>query len=391
LAFEEGIMAAQALATPRFIRRTQLGLGEYRKNFRQVDADVIAAVTSREADSVTPLMSKIYLRLVNAPAQYWEREGVLRFEAELRGEAHVKAWDALCEVLGVASATASKALRWMHEQGIIGYFAGKNGVGIRVFINRAASSIGTRSAGKKILEFTRASSHESRASRDEAAFSDSFAVSEVLEIDLNPRAPKNGAESKLVGKTSSASIRTSIPVAHTSHSHEEEEQSTGPRVASTVSVEEIVGRLRSELEPCVGEIAARAAAQSASREMERTREWFETKALPKAVRVAQHEVYDLLRKHGGVESRCGRGSAGREVGRAVDGYKAVEARPLTLEEVRETAEVCVALLETQGKSIEVTLSEISSEGRGWLLPEDAPRVREAAQKLLLWPGKGKRT
>jgi hypothetical protein len=42
----------------------------------------------------------------------------------------------------------------------------------------------------------------------------------------------------------------------------------------------------------------------------------------------------------------------------------------------------VALLETQGKSIDVTLSEIGSEGGGWLLPEDAPRVREAAQTLL---------
>ena len=55
---------------------------------------------------------------------------------------------------------------------------------------------------------------------------------------------------------------------------------------------------------------------------------------------------------------------------------------LTPEEIRETAETCVALLETQGKSIDVTLSEISSEGGGWLLPEDAPRVREAALVLL---------
>ena len=54
---------------------------------------------------------------------------------------------------------------------------------------------------------------------------------------------------------------------------------------------------------------------------------------------------------------------------------------LSPEEILETAETCVALLETQGKSIDVTLSEISSEG-GWLLPEDAPRVREVAQTLL---------
>src|SRR5215218_5505953 len=146
-------MTAHPLPAPRFVRKTQLGPGEYRKNFRQIDGDVISAVTSQEADRVTPLMSKIYLRLVHAPAQYWEREGVLRFEARLGEDIHVKAWDALCEVAGVASATASKALRWMHEQGIIGYFAGKNGVGIRIFLNRAASSIGMR-AGKKILEFS---------------------------------------------------------------------------------------------------------------------------------------------------------------------------------------------------------------------------------------------
>ena len=136
------------------------------------------------------------------------------------------------------------------------------------------------------------------------------------------------------------------------------------------------------------EVAARAAAQSASREMERTREWFETKALPKAVRVAQRETYDLLRKHGGVEGRSGRAGAGLEVGRAASDHAVSGARPLTPEEVRETAEVCVALLETQGKSIEVTLSEISSEGGGWLLPEDAPRVREAAREMSLSWGKG---
>src|SRR5215216_4861536 len=148
-------MTAQALQAPRFVRRTQLGPGEYRKNFRQIDGDVISAVTSREADRVTPLMSKIYLRLVHAPAQYWERDGVLRFEGELSDDGHVTAWAALCEVLGVASATAAKALRWMHEQGIVGYFAGKNGVGIRIFLNRATSSIGSRAEGKKILAFPR--------------------------------------------------------------------------------------------------------------------------------------------------------------------------------------------------------------------------------------------
>jgi hypothetical protein len=368
---------------PRFVRRTTLGANEYRRNFHQVDRDVIAAVTSEEADRVTPLMSKIYLRLVNAPAQYWEREGVLRFEAEFGDVTHKGAWDALCEVLGVASATARKALLWMHEEGIVGYFAGKNGVGIRVFINRAASSIGTRTAGKKILEFTRASSHEARASSDEAGFNDSYAVSEVLETDINPRAPKNGAETEPVGRKSQAPTRPSAPIIYATRDHEEGEQAIGRPIASIIAVEEIVERLKNELEPRLRAAASHAAAQSASREVERTREWFETRALPKAVRVAQRESYNLLRKHGGVDGRRGQGSAQLGIGRATGDYSAVAVRTLTTEEVHEMAEVCVALLETQGKSIEVTLSEISSEGGGWLLPEDASRVREAAQVLVV--------
>src|ERR671912_564142 len=152
--------AAQPYLSSRFVRKTQLAANEYHKNFYKLDGDIIAAITSAEADRVTPLMSKIYLRLVNAPSEYWEREGVLRFEAQCREGKQVKAWDVLCEALGVASATANKAITWLHDSGIIGYFAGKNGVGIRIFLNRAAASIGVRasSAGQKILHFAPASS-----------------------------------------------------------------------------------------------------------------------------------------------------------------------------------------------------------------------------------------
>jgi hypothetical protein len=385
-------MTLQALPATRFVRRTQLGPGEYRRNFRQIDADIIAAVTSREADEVTPLMSKIYLRLVSAPVEFREREGVLYFRAKEADGRLVKASKVLYELLGVASATAHKALHWMHGQGIIGYFAGKNGVGIRIFLNRASGSIGVRadSADKKILPFARNSNEKAGGSAVEPAFNDSFADSEVLEIDLNPRAPKNGAETKSFGESASAPSRPPTPVTCTSHAREERELLIARPVIGALFVAEVVERLRSELEPCVREAAARAALQSASREMERTREWFESKALPKAVRVAQRETYDLLRKHDGVEGRRGRASAGTEVARAAGDYTAIAPRPLTPEEIRETAEVCVALLEAQGKSIEVTLSEISNEGGGWLLPEDTTRVREAARALALsWGREGR--
>jgi hypothetical protein len=367
-------MSARPLEAPRFVRRTELGPGEYRKNFRQIDGDVISAVTSQEADRITPLMSKIYLRLVHAPAEYWERDGVLRFEGKPRDDGHVTAWVALCEVLGVASATASKALRWMHEQGIIGYFAGKNGVGIRVFLNRAASSIGSR-AGQKILEFPRASSQGARTSPDEVAFSDSYAVLESLDTDLNPRAPKNGAEQTEWVKTP--------PDSHpTRSSHSPQHVGSGsvlppqPTLRVKVPVEEIVSRLRRELEPALQLAARRAAAQ----EHERTREWLESRGLPKAARVAQREAYNVLRKYGLISDGSINASATTAVGCSVD----APATPhqLSNRDVEELAQACVALLEVKGQSIELTLSEMSVNAGGFLLPEDAPHLREKAFELL---------
>jgi hypothetical protein len=329
-------------------------------------------------------MSKIYLRLVSAPAGFWEREGVLYFAAGDEGGRPIKASKVLYGLLGVASATAHKALRWMHGQGIIGYFAGKNGAGIRIFLNRATESIGVRTAaaGKKILPFDRGSNDGGHGSTDEPAFNDSYAVSEVLETDRNPRAPKSGAETEPVGRRSSTETQPQTFSTRTPTPYDEREPREARPPTVVVPVAEIVGRLRAELEPSVRDAAARAAAQSASREMERTREWFEAKALPKAVRVAQRETYDLLRRHGGVEPQGGRGSAGLEVGRGAGVDATSVARPLTPEEVRETAEICVAFLEAQGKSFEVTLSELSAEGGGWLLPEDAPRVRELAAAMV---------
>jgi hypothetical protein len=369
-------MTLQALSAPRFVRRTQLGPGEYRKNFRQIDGDVIAAVTSAEADRVTPLMSKIYLRLTHAPAQYWERDGVLRFEGELRDDGHVTAWEALCEALGVASATARKALRWMHGQGIVGYFAGKNGVGIRVFLNRAMSSIGTRAAGQKILEFRRASSEGARTSPDEVAFSDSFADLEVLDTDRNPRAPKSGAEQTEVVKTAPDPTppRSGYPPQSVGS-----ENVLPPRTTLRVEVpvEEIVSQLRRELEPALQAAAKRAAAQ----EHERTREWLESRGLPKAARVAQREAFNFLRRYG-VISESGRVS---QAGVGRDSYTSQEPQPLADDEIAELAQACLAMLEVQGQSVEVTLSEMSVAAGGFLLPEDAPRVRQQVKALLSDP------
>jgi hypothetical protein len=370
-------MTARLLETPRFIRKTQLSAGEYRKNFHQIDDEVMEAVTSSEADQVTPLMSKIYLRLVRAPVKFWERDGVLRFEAEWReAVGQIKAWAVLCETVGVASATASKALTWMHDQGIIGYFSGKNGVGIRIFLNRAASSIGTRS-GKKILEFAPASNRERPASPNEPAFNDSFAVPDkVSDTDFNSRAPKNGAEKKMVDKTSPETQTTPTALRETTSGPEGREvDPPEPNINSMLCINEIVRRLKAELEPSL----QTAAQQAARREHERTREWLENRGLPKAARVAQREAYNVLRNHGVISAANERARADLEVGR---NYSTAEAKPLTEGEIKELAGMCIAMLETHGQSIDSTLAEINSEAGGCLLPEDAPKVRALAESMI---------
>ena len=370
-------MTISVLKASRFIRKTQLSAGEYRKNFRQIDDEVLEVITSKEADRVTPLMSKIYLRLVSAPAKFWEREGVLRFEAEWREKSQIKSWTVLCEVAGVASATASKAIKWMHEQGLIGYFAGKNGVGIRIFLNRASSSIGMR-AGKKILEFSPASSRKSPASPNEPAFNDSYAVlDEVSDTDFNSHAPKDGAADKtVVDKTSPEpqAGRASNYGASDAPEGREVEFSES-RQAPVLSIVEIVRQLKSELEPTLQQAARLAARQ----EHERTREWLESRGLPKAARVAQREAYNVLRNHGVIGAANDRARTDLEVGR---GSHAAEAKPLSDGEIKELAEMCLAMLDTHGQSIDTTLAEISSEAGGSLLSEDAPKVRALAESML---------
>jgi hypothetical protein len=367
-------MSLQPLQNQRFIRKTQLAPNEYRKNFQQIDREILSAVTSADADAVTPLMSKIYLRLVNAPVKYWEREGVLRIEAEVREEKLVKAWSVLCELVSVASATASKALRWMHEQGIIGYFSGKNGVGLRIFFNRAASSIGLRKSpvGEKILAFSAGSSPERPASPNEAAFNDSYAVRENLEKDLNPGTPKNGADNNQSVKRGPV-LAPNTPLTHTSGVPASPGLPQSPKV---IAIEDMITRLKAELEPAM-HMAAR---QAAAREHERTREWLEHRGLPKAARVAQREAYDVLRKYGLVSNASRSSCAQAEVVRSSCAPPAPQS--ISDAEVVDLAQACVAMLETQGKAIEATLSEMNAESGGFLLAEDAVRVREKANSLI---------
>jgi hypothetical protein len=369
-------MTAHSLPAPRFVRKTQLAPGEYRKNFHQVDADVIAAVTSQEADRVTLLMSKIYLRLVSAPTAFWEREGVLYFAPRATDGRTVKASKVLYEVLGVASATAHKALQWLHGRGIIGYFAGKNGVGIRIFLNRAANSIGERegTAGKKILPFARSSNDATLGSTVEPAFKDSFADLESLDSDIDPRAPKGGAPETATGDELSLSnlqvVATPVLAPRTQASEHTDERD------GVLARQLLVAQLAREIVPQV-----RAAAAA---EHERTREWFITHALPKAIRVSQRSAYDVLRNYGLVAAprtqQHGRAKSALDVNEPMPAQTVPQA--LSDDDITELAYSCIALLEVHGQSIERTLADMSGAAGGFLLPTDAPKVLARAEAII---------
>ena len=96
-------------------------------------------------------------------------------------------------------------------------------------------------------------------------------------------------------------------------------------------------------------------------------------------RVAQREAYDLLRKFGVVRKM---GSTSARVGVSYDDDGPAGPRLLSVEEVEELAQSCVAMLLAQGRSIEHTLSEMSADAGGFMLPGDAARVRERAEALL---------
>ena len=365
--------AAQALPTPKFLRKTTLRDAEANTNFKMLDNDVGEAITSEEADRVTPLMSKIYTRLLLTPDALREGDRVLRFAGEEREGKWVTAWEQLRAHLRVSGETASKALRWMHGQGVIGYYAGKNGVGIRIFLNRAASSVATRTAPKpqKILSFARASDGLPRTSPGETPFNDSFAVLENLDTDMNSRAPKNGAKAQ-VDKITPDPTRPDPPSLQQTLTPSARQE----LIPESISLEEVITRMRAELEPAMHA----AARQAAAREHARTREWLENRGLPKAARVAQHEAYSVLRKYGLISEASRPSRSQSEVGR--NSYAPHAPHPLSEDEVNDLAQACVAMLETQGQSIEVTLSEMSAEAGGFLLPEDAVRVRERANSVL---------
>ncbi|MEJ7708642.1 MAG: hypothetical protein WKF84_02005 [Pyrinomonadaceae bacterium] len=112
----------------------------------------------------------------------------------------------MLSLTGVASATAHKALSWLHDQGVVGYDAYRNGVGIRIFINIASSSIRVgQKSSEKFLPASPTSKQQHHTSIGETPLKDQIPKREFRDTGINPFAPKNGAPNKNTYSSNSAS------------------------------------------------------------------------------------------------------------------------------------------------------------------------------------------
>jgi hypothetical protein len=94
--------------------------------------DIAELITSQEAEQVTEAMSRIYLRLVRAPAEWWESNETMRVRGDHGEEVATTAWAELVNHLDVSPEEAQKALAWMQEKEIITYREQQSGREIEI-------------------------------------------------------------------------------------------------------------------------------------------------------------------------------------------------------------------------------------------------------------------
>lgn len=86
-----------------------------------VREDILELITSLEAEQVTELMSKIYIGLLYAPAEWWDGNETRRVRGSREEAVATTAWAELVNRLRVTPEEAQKALQWMQEKEIITY------------------------------------------------------------------------------------------------------------------------------------------------------------------------------------------------------------------------------------------------------------------------------
>ncbi|MEP7342594.1 MAG: hypothetical protein ABI977_33005 [Acidobacteriota bacterium] len=333
------MFATAAQPAPKFVRRTILNEDEYRVNFKQIDNEVIKSLVSAEAREVTPMMSSIYLSLLSAPQHCWEREGVLHFIGEDCADGHLTAWEQMRKIVGVANSTLSKSLDWMHKTGVIGYDARANGVGIRVFFNRALASIRSK-PGQKNLRLVPTPFADVPTPSNGVRFKEYSSEIDLEQLDPRASAREENQSSNQIF-AEAASI-TEPPATSPNLKIVPARPTAVDREIIAALTRQITNDLRPEINAAV------------KRETDNTKDWFLKFGLPKATRVAQRETYDLLRSHGVIPKKpSNSGEVGRynaNSGQGKEGKSENERIAAFLAETSVAIEQVIASRDVSGKA-----------------------------------------
>lgn len=382
----------------RVVRRTFLHAHEKRTNFTPIDNDILEAVCSDEASKVTDKMSKIYLRLlrIRRGSPFFQSEGVVCFPGEQRAGKWLTGFDQMVEYLGVAPATARKALDWMKQKAIIGYVCPK-GYPTRIWLNHAATSIAARvGAGEgsrlRLVQggtapdettFFHGGTDFVPAFKEETQHED---FSGSTESHAPDGAADNPPQRKFVPTATNAPRSTDSSI----KSADTENLSAGSSESSAVSWRGISGEslvpdtLLSELGRITATVArldrklssvlpdcAAAVRAEVDDQMElhfrRIRQYVQERAIPQAARVGQLEAYKILRNTKQVATKAS-STSGLYVGSSQSAATTRDAaaptgRPerLTREAALELAEFIWAENGRAGGAIEQTLDSFARQ------------------------------
>lgn len=97
-----------------------------------IPRETAEALTSDEAEQVTPHMCAIYYRLILAPESWRPGKEFLLIKAESQDSVLKPAWSVLVAHLRVPADAARRALDWMEEKGFISVTTSANGREIRI-------------------------------------------------------------------------------------------------------------------------------------------------------------------------------------------------------------------------------------------------------------------
>lgn len=97
-----------------------------------IHEEIVRLISSAEACQINPLMTRLYYRLLLAPAEWWDSRESLRVRASTGAEVTTTALEELANWLRHTPEEAHHALQWLHEKQVITYHPHESGDEIEI-------------------------------------------------------------------------------------------------------------------------------------------------------------------------------------------------------------------------------------------------------------------